>query len=158
MSQLLAGIRVLELASGVSGPYLGKLFADHGADVIKVEPPSGDPARRHGPWGASATPPHGADSLEQSPLFLHLNTNKRSVIADIGRDAPSADDIELVRALAASSDIVIEAFPPGHLDHVGLGYEALRSLRPGIVLTSITPFGQSGPYAQAGYRGSDIVT
>ena len=158
VSQLLAGIRVLELASGISGPYLGKLFADHGADVIKVEPPSGDPARHHGPWGEAATPPHGADSLEQSPLFLHLNTNKRSVIADVGSDAPSADDIEFVRALVAESDIVIEAFPPGHLDHVGLGYEVLRGLRPGIVLTSITPFGQTGPYAQAGYRGSDIVT
>ena len=158
MSQLFAGIRVLELASGISGPYLGKLFADHGADVIKVEPPGGDPSRRHGPWGEAATTTHGADSLERSPLFLHLNTNKRSVIADVGSDAPSADDIELVRALAASSDIVIEAFPPGHLDHIGLGYEVLRSLRPGIVLTSITPFGQTGPYAEAGYRGSDIVT
>lgn len=158
MSQLLAGIRVLELAVGISGPYLGKLFADHGADVIKVEPPSGDPARRHGPWGSGATPPQGADSLERSPLFLHLNTNKRSVIADIGSDAPSADDIEFVRALVAESDIVIEAFAPGHLDAVGLGYDAMCGLRPGIVLTSITPFGQTGPYAEVGYRGSDIVT
>ncbi len=158
MSQLLTGIRVLELASGISGPYLGKLFADHGADVIKVEPPSGDPARRHGPWGEGATAPHGAGSLERSPLFLHLNTNKRSVVADIGSNAPSADDIEFVRALAAESDIVIEAFPPGHLDAVGLGYDAMCGLRPGIVLTSITPFGQTGPYTEAGYCGSDIVT
>ncbi|WP_419838234.1 CaiB/BaiF CoA transferase family protein [Candidatus Poriferisodalis sp.] len=167
MSQLLAGVRVLELATGISGPYLGKLFADHGADVIKVEPSGGDPARRHGPWGDSATPPQGADSLEQSPLFLHLNTNKRSVIADIGRPAPaphnrapspSADDIELVRAMIAASDIVVEAFPAGHLDSIGLGYDVMCTLRPGIVLTSITPFGQAGPYADAGYRGSDIVT
>jgi crotonobetainyl-CoA:carnitine CoA-transferase CaiB-like acyl-CoA transferase len=158
VSQLLAGIRVLELASGISGPYLGKLFADHGADVVKVEPPGGDPARRHGPWGEAATPPNGASSLERSPLFLHLNTNKRSVIADVGTAEPSPDDIEFVRSLAAASDIVIEAFPPGHLDRVGLGYESLASLRPGIVLTSITPFGQSGPYAEAGYCGSDIVT
>ncbi len=158
MSQLLAGIRVLELASGISGPYLGKLFADHGADVIKVEPPSGDPARRHGPWGEAATPPNGAGGLELSPLFLHLNTNKRSVIADIGSDAPSVEDTEFVRSLVAESDIVIEAFAPGHLDAVGLGYDTLCGLRPGIVLTSITPFGQTGPYAEAGYRGSDIVT
>ncbi len=158
MSQLLASIQVLELASGISGPYLGKLFADHGADVIKVEPPGGDPSRRHGPWGENATPPQGTDSSERSPLFLHLNTNKRSVIADVGSDAPNTDDIELVRSLAAESDIVIEDFPPGHLEAVGLGYEVLRSLRPGIVLTSITPFGQTGPYAEAGYRGSDIVT
>ena len=158
MSQLLAGIQVLELASGISGPYLGKLFADHGADVIKVEPPGGDPSRRHGPWGENATPPQGTDSSERSPLFLHLNTNKRSVIADVGSDAPNTDDIEFVRSLAAESDIVIEDFPPGHLEAVGLGYEVLRSLRPGIVLTSITPFGQTGPYAEAGYRGSDIVT
>ncbi|WP_420436671.1 CaiB/BaiF CoA transferase family protein [Candidatus Poriferisodalis sp.] len=158
MSQLLAGIRVLELATGVSGPYLGKLFADHGADVIKVESPGGDPARRHGPWGDSATAPQGADSLERSPLFLHLNTNKRSVVADIGSPSPSADDIEFVGSLAAESDIVVEAFPPGHLDSIGLGYEVMCTLRPGIVLTSITPFGQAGPYADAGYRGSDIVT
>ncbi len=158
MSQLLAGIRVLELASGISGPFLGKLFADHGADVIKVEPPGGDPARRHGPWGENATPPQGTDSSERSPLFLHLNTNKRSVIADIGSGSPNAGDIEFVRSLVAESDIVIEAFAPGHLDAVGLGYDAMCGLRPGIVLTSITPFGQAGPYAVAGYRGSDIVT
>ena len=158
MSQLLAGIRVLELATGVSGPYLGKLFADHGADVIKVESPGGDPARRHGPWGDSATAPQGADSLERSPLFLHLNTNKRSVIADIGSPSPGADDIEFVRALIAKSDIVVEAFPAGHLDSIGLGYDVMCALRPGIVVTSITPFGQAGPYADAGYRGSDIVT
>ena len=158
MSQLLAGIRVLELSSGISGPYLGKLFADHGADVIKVEPPSGDPARRHGPWGEGATPPQGADSLERSPLYLHLNTNKRSVTADVGTAEPSADDLEFVRSLAAGSDIVIESFGVGHLDSIGLGYKSLTGLNPGIVLTSITPFGQTGPYAEAGYRGSDIVT
>ncbi len=212
MSQLLTGIRVLELATGISGPYLGKLFADNGAEVIKVEPSGGDSARRHGPWGGNTTPApethseqpaHSTDSadnadnashadginradqsdrrgqaqqtdqnktdqkqfergtgqqIEQSPLFLHLNTNKRSVIADVGADEPSTDDLEFVRSLAATCDIVIEAFPPGHLDRVGLGYETLRQLRPGIVLTSITPFGQSGPYALAGYRGSDIVT
>ena len=158
MSQLLAGIRVLELATGISGPYLGKLFADHGADVTKVEPPSGDPARAHGPWGDAASPPADADSRERSPLFLHLNTNKRSVIADIGSQTPSADDIEFVRALVAESDIVVEAFPAGHLDSIGLGCDVMCALRPGIVLTSITPFGQAGPYADAGYRGSDIVT
>ena len=158
MSQLLAGIRVLELASGISGPYLGKLFADHGADVIKAEPPAGDPARLHGPWGDSDSPPPDAGAAEQSPLFLHLNTNKRSVVADIGSAAPSADDLGFIRSLASTSDIVIEDFAPGHLDSIGLGYEALAALRPGIVLTSITPFGQSGPYAEAGYRGSDIVT
>jgi len=158
VSQLLAGIRVLELATGISGPYLGKLFADHGAEVTKVEPPSGDPARAHGPWGDAASPPADADSRERSPLFLHLNTNKRSVIADIGSPTPSANDIKFVRALVAESDIVVEAFPAGHLDSIGLGYDVMCTLRPGIVLTSITPFGQTGPYADAGYRGSDIVT
>ena len=158
MSQLLAGIRVLELATGISGPYMGKLFADHGADVVKVEPPSGDPARRHGPWGDAATSPGNADAAERAPLFLHLNTNKRSVIADIGTAEPGTEDLEFVRSLASASDIVIEAFPPGHLDRIGLGYEELCARRPGVVLTSITPFGQSGPYAEAGYRGSDIVT
>ena len=157
MSQLLAGIRVLELATGISGPYLGKLFADHGADVTKVEPSGGDPARRHGPWGRSGMP-SGADSLERSPLFLHLNTNKRSVIADLGVPSPSTDDVDFVRSLVADSDIVIESFAPGYLDAIGLGYDTMCGLRPGIVLSSITPFGQSGPYAEAGYQGSDIVT
>ena len=158
MSQLLAGIRVLELATGISGPYLGKLFADHGADVIKVEPPGGDAARLHGPWGDGESLPHDADSLERSPLFLHLNTNKRSVVADPGSPSPSANDLEFVQALVAESDIVIESFAPGHLNTVGLSYDTMCRLRPGIVLTSITPFGQTGSYAEAGYRGSDIVT
>ncbi|MEL6985957.1 MAG: CoA transferase, partial [Actinomycetota bacterium] len=94
MDQPLQGIRVVELATGVPGPYAGKLLADYGAGVVKVEPPGGDPARREG-----ARPGERPD-LDASPLFLHLNTNKRSVVADL--DQPSG--IELVRGLITRAD------------------------------------------------------
>ncbi|MGF1595439.1 MAG: CaiB/BaiF CoA transferase family protein [Acidimicrobiales bacterium] len=146
MSQPLEGIRVLELATDVAGPFAGKLLADFGADVIKVEPPGGDPARAHGPF------PDDEPHPEQSALFLQLNTNKRSLVADL--DAPA--DRELVARLAAGVDVVIESFAPGRLDELGLGYDTLRTTNPSIVVTSVTPFGQSGPYAN--HVGADIVT
>ena len=87
MAQPLAGVRVLELATDIAGPFAGKLLADFGADVIKVEPPGGDPARRHGPFPADVDD----EDLEQSAVFLHLNANKRSVVADPETDGgPSA--------------------------------------------------------------------
>ncbi|MEL7158103.1 MAG: CoA transferase, partial [Actinomycetota bacterium] len=93
LPQPLAGLRVVELATGIAGPYAGKLLADYGAEVVKVEPPTGDESRREGTrFGPRPAP-------EASPLFLHLNTNKRSVVADLG----SVSDRELVRALAAES-------------------------------------------------------
>ena len=146
MSQPLDGVRVLELATDVAGPFAGKLFADFGADVIKIEPPGGDPARLHGPF------PDDVAHIEQSALFLQLNTNKRSVVADL--DDPA--DRDLVAELAANSDVVIESFAPGRLDELGLGFDALLDRNPSTVLTSVTPFGQDGPYAN--YVGADIVT
>ncbi|MEZ5407053.1 MAG: CoA transferase [Acidimicrobiales bacterium] len=137
--QPLTGLRVLELATGVAGPFTGKLFADFGADVVKVEPPGGDPTR------------HRSDDPERSPLFLHLNANKRSLVAD----PATADGADLVRALAATVDLVIESFQPGQLARWGLGPDELRALRPGLVVTSVTPFGQTGPHAQ--WVGEEIV-
>ena len=137
---------MLELATDVAGPFAGKLFADFGAEVIKVEPPGGDPARQHGPF------PHDEPHLEQSALFLHLNTNKRSIVADLD----DADDRQLIAELAAGCDIVIESYAPGHLASIGLGFDDLVARNPKTVLTSITPFGQDGPYAD--YVGADIVT
>jgi len=146
--QPLAGVRVIELATGVAGCYAGKLLADFGADVIKVEPPGGDVVRHWGPFP-------GDDPVvalpEQGALHLHLNTNKRSIVADLDRP----DDRVLVARLAAGADIVLESFAPGRLDAWGLGWEALRAANPALVLTSITPFGQDGPYAS--WRGSEIV-
>ena len=136
MGQVLEGVRVLELAQGVAGPYCGKIFADFGAEVVKVELPGvGDVSRSFGPF------PDGATDPEQSAAFLHLNTNKRSITADLS----TPDDADLVRRLAARSDIVIESYSPGKLDAWGLGFDALRAAQPKIVLTSVTPFGQSGP-------------
>ena len=143
--QPLAGVRVLELAQGVQGPYAGKLLADFGADVIKAEPPGGDVARAVGPF------PDDRPDPEQSALFLHLNTNKRSIVLDPADDAGR----ELLRRLVADVDVVIESYAPGTLDGWGLGFEALRALRPALVLTSVTPFGQDGPYA--GYEMEEIV-
>jgi len=151
MAQPLAGVRVLELATDIAGPFAGKLLADFGADVVKVEPPGGDPARLHGPFPLDADGDEAPDP-EQSALFLHLNANKRSVVADL--DTPA--DQQLVADLAARSDVVIESFPPGYLDERGLGYENLTEATPNLVVTSVTPFGQTGPYAH--YVAADIVT
>ncbi len=149
MTQPLEGLRVLELATGVAGPYAGKLLADFGADVVKIEPPEGDPARRHGPF------PSGVDATqaqETGALFLHLNTNKRSVVADVetegGRD--------LVLSLVDGVDLVIESFEPTRAQAFGLDGASLLARRPDLVVASLTPFGQDGPYAA--YRGADIVT
>ncbi len=143
--QPLHGIRVIELATGVSGPYAGKLLADYGAEVIKVEPPGGDPSRHEG-----ASPGDRPDP-EASPLFLHLNTNKRSIVADLEHP----DGVDLVRRLVATADVVIESETPGRLTAVGLGADRLRDGNPGLVVTSVTPFGQTGPLA--GEAGGDLV-
>ncbi|HEX5365523.1 MAG TPA: CoA transferase [Acidimicrobiales bacterium] len=143
--QPLDGIRVLELAQGVQGPYCGKLLADFGADVVKAEPPAGDVARRQGPFPTAEPDP------EQSALFLHCNTNKRGVTLDPA--TPGGRD--LVRRLVRHADVVIESEAPGTLARWGLGEEVLRSVNPRLVLTSVTPFGQDGPYA--GYKGEEIV-
>ncbi|MDA3039038.1 MAG: CoA transferase [Actinomycetota bacterium] len=147
--QPLHGVRVIELATGVAGCYVGKLLADLGADVVKVEPPDGDIVRRWGPFPGEDP---AVEVREQGALHLHLNTNKRSVVVDLGAD----DDRALVAALASDADIVIESFTPGRLDALGLGWNTLRSANPALVLTSISPFGQDGPYAA--YRGSEIVS
>jgi len=143
--QPLAGLRVAELATGVAGPYAAKLLADFGADVVKVEPPGGDPARREG-----ARPGPRPDP-ERSPLFLHLNANKRSVVADLA----TPEGAELVRALAARADLVIESHTPGALDALGLGPDTLRAANPRLVVASVTPYGQTGPYA--GLPGNDLT-
>ncbi|HEX4979219.1 MAG TPA: CoA transferase [Acidimicrobiales bacterium] len=145
MDQPLEGIRVLELAEGVSGPYCGKLLADFGAEVVKAEHPSGDVSRRMGPFPGDSPDP------EQSALFLHLNTNKRGITLD----PSTSEGREVVRRFASDFDVVIDGHQPGVLEGWGLGYESLRSANPRLVLTSITPFGQTGPYAS--YVGEEIV-
>ena len=144
-------MRVLELATGVAGPFAGKLLADFGADVVKVEPPGGDESRSHGPFpeALELRSAHDPERRENSALFLHLNANKRSIVLDLDR----VDDQDLVRRLAVDSDVIIESCPPGFLASRGLDYSQLAQLNPDVVLVSVTPFGQDGPYAPICGRG-----
>lgn len=130
MSHTLEGIRVVEMASYVTGPFASVLLADLGADVIKVEPPGqGDPFRG---WG---------DNL-YSATFCSLNRNKKSITLDIRRD----EGREVFLKLASTADILIENFRPGTMKRRGLGYEEIHGLNPKIVYCSISGFGQEGPY------------
>lgn len=141
----LAGVRVLDLTQGVAGPHATKLLADYGAAVTKLEPPGGDRARTEGPFPGDRPDP------EASAAFLWLNTNKRSAIADLDVHADAA----LARRLIAGSDVVVEDGAPGQLAGRGLDLIAARAARPALVVCSITPFGQDGPYAQL--PASDLV-
>jgi crotonobetainyl-CoA:carnitine CoA-transferase CaiB-like acyl-CoA transferase len=133
----LAGIRVLELGSSVAGPFCGRLFADFGAEVVKVELAEGDPVRGMG------------KRLEGKSLYAaSIFRNKRLVSIDM----KTPRGRELVAALAEKSDVIVENFRPGTLERLGLGYDALSASNPGLVLVRISGFGQTGPYSQrAGY-------
>jgi formyl-CoA transferase/CoA:oxalate CoA-transferase len=134
----MAAVTVLDLSEWVAGPYCTKLFADFGARVIKVERPDGDPCRRMGPFRGDAP------NMEAGGLFLHLNTNKDGIVVDLDRP----EGIEIVRRLAAIADVVVESFPPGFMEYRGVGAAALLEAKPDLVVTSITGFGQSGPYRE----------
>jgi len=139
-------LKVIEYATMVSGPMCGKLFADMGAEVIKIEPPGlGDEARSHPPFPADLPHP------EKSGFFLYLNTSKKSVTLD----PATASGAEIFKRLVRDADILIENHPPGHMESLGFGYEALHALNPRLIVTSVTPFGQSGPYAA--WKGSDLI-
>jgi benzylsuccinate CoA-transferase BbsE subunit len=139
----LGGRRVLELADE-KGVYCGKLLADMGADVIKIERPGGD-ATRH-------IPPLWQSQPDRSLFFSYMNTSKRGVTLDLTH----LDGQGLFKKLARTADIVVETFPPGYLDALGLGYETLRAANPGLVLTSVTGFGQTGPHRS--FKSSDLVS
>jgi len=161
-SGLLAPYRVLEIYGPEAALY-GKVFADLGARVTKVEPPGGDPSRGLAPfalyparpgqgshavgWPSPGEGPHSGGSL----FWLAYNTGKESITLDITRGEGQA----LLKGLAARADFLAEAFPPGYLDSLGLGYEALAEVNPRLIMASITPFGQEGPYAR--YKGPDLV-
>ena len=145
MTGSLADIRVIDLTRDVAGPYASLLLADQGADVIKLEPPGGDPSRRFGPF------PRDEPHPERSGLFLHLNRNKHSVVVD----PASREGAETIRALAAQAHVILEDYAPGSAAAWGWGWPALRAANPALVMTSITPFGQTGPYRD--YRGSELT-
>ncbi len=136
-SQVFSGVRVIDLSRWVSGEFATKLFADFGADVVKVEKPGdGSFTRRWGPF------PDDRPDPECSALFLHLNTNKRSIALDLTKAA----DRELLLSLVERADAVVESFRPGQLEKLGLGPDVLLARNPQLVLTRISPFGQDGPY------------
>jgi crotonobetainyl-CoA:carnitine CoA-transferase CaiB-like acyl-CoA transferase len=139
-------LKVVEYAGMVSGPMCGKLFADMGAEVVKIEPPGlGDEARSHPPFPADLPHP------EKSGLFLYLNTSKKSLTLD----PATASGAEIFKRVVRDADILIENHQPGCMESIGLGYAVLHALNPRLIVTSVTPFGQSGPYA--GWKGSDLI-
>jgi crotonobetainyl-CoA:carnitine CoA-transferase CaiB-like acyl-CoA transferase len=141
---MLEGCRALDLTDE-KGFLCGKILADLGMDVIKVERPGGDPSRRLGPfWNDQADP-------EKSLYWFAYNSDKRGITLDI----ESKDGKRIFEELVRKSDVVIESFKPGYLDKLGLGYAALSGIKKEIIVTSITPFGQTGPYSS--YEASDIV-
>lgn len=140
----LGGLRVVDL-SGMAGQYCGKMFADLGADVILVEPPGGSPIRREGPFLNNRI------HLETSLTFSYFNTGKRGVVVD----PDSAAGQEVLRKLIGTADLVIETEKPGAMKARKLDFDTLVHRFPHIVVTSITPFGQTGPYAD--YESEDIV-
>jgi CoA:oxalate CoA-transferase len=142
----LGDVCVLDLTEDIAGPFCTKLLVGLGAEVIKVERPGlGDVSRGAGPFPGTAPHP------EQSALFLYLNTGKKSITLDVATRTGAA----MLRSLAQECDILVESFPPGYLDRLELGYAALERLNPGLIYTSVTPFGQSGPYREL--KGSELI-
>jgi len=141
----LEGVRVVEYATMVSGPYCGKLLGDMGADVIKVEPSAGDPSRRSGPF------PDEAKHPEQSALFLFNNTSKRGVVLDV----TTREGRALLEKLLAWAEVFIDNHPRSYLEDMGLGWEVLHRMNPGLVYVSITPYGRTGPRADV--KGDELT-
>ena len=141
----LEGVRVLDLTHHIAGPYCTKLLADFGADVTKVERPDGDPGRRMPPFF------HDEPETEKSLLFLYLNTSKRSITLNLKSQGGQA----IVKELVRDSDVLVENFSPRVMPSLGLDYGALREINPGLVMASISNFGQTGPYRD--YKASEIV-
>ncbi|MHB8575209.1 MAG: CaiB/BaiF CoA transferase family protein [Dehalococcoidia bacterium] len=136
---------VLDLTQHIAGPYATRLLAGFGADVIKIERPQGDPARRLGPFK------DGDPSPEKSGLFFYLNCDKRSVVLDLKTQAGKAE----LAKLTTMADLVVESFRPGVLDRLGCGWEFLHAIKPSLPLVSISNFGQTGPYRD--YRLTELV-
>lgn len=141
---MFSGYRILDLTDE-KGQLCARILGDLGADVIKLEPPGGDSARRIGPFVEDDPHP------EKSLYWFAYNTNKRSITLNL----ETADGRQLFHRLVETADAVVESFSPGYLPRLGLGYEALAGIQPGLVMLSITPFGQTGP--DAGAPASDLI-
>ena len=137
----LAGMKVVELAHIMAGPVCGLMLADMGADVIKVEKPSGDDTRRF-------LPP---DIGGESAAYLMMNRNKRGIALDLKQP----EGVAALKRLLKDADVVIENYRMGTMEKLGIGYEALRAVNPGLIYCEISGFGRTGPYAQRG--GFDLI-
>jgi benzylsuccinate CoA-transferase BbsE subunit len=138
------GLRVLELADE-KGQWCGKQMADMGADVIKIEPPGGEAARNVGPFYQDIP------NKERSLYFWHYNTSKRGITLDLETE----DGRRLFRKMAEKADVILETFSPGYMAALGLGYEELKKDNPRLIMCSLTPFGQTGPWKD--YQTSDLL-
>ncbi len=141
---MLSGYHIIDLSDD-KGLFCGKLLADLGAEVVKVERPGGDPARMIGPF--LQDDPHPDKSL----FWFAFCQGKKGITLNL--EEPRGQ--ELLKRLVAKADALVESFPPGYLDSLGLGYDALREVNPSLVFASVTPFGTTGPYSS--YKGPDIV-
>lgn len=137
--------RVLDLTNE-RGFFCGRILADLGADVIKVEPPSGDPSRQIGPFYQDIP------EQDKSLYWFAYNANKRGITLELRAD----EGKDLFERLLKGADVIIESFPPGYMEKMGLGYQALSKINPRVIMTSISPFGQTGPYKD--YKASDITS
>ena len=141
----LSGVKVLDLSEDIAGSFCARLLADYGADVLKIEPPGGAALRQLGPFF------HDDPHPDKSLFFLALNLNKKGASLNL----ETATGAAILKRLIPHVDVVVESFQPGFLAALGLGYADLAALNPGLTMTSITPFGQDGPYSQ--YLGEEIV-
>lgn len=145
VDQALSDVRILDLAYDIAGPFCTRLFADYGAEVVKIENPAGgDPVRQKGRL------PNDVPHPEKSGVFLHLNMNKKSITLDLS----TLSGQSILKRLVKDTDIVVENYPPGSLDSWGLSYNELARINPRLVATSITPFGQYGPYRD--YKAQEL--
>ena len=144
MEGFLQGYRVLDLTDE-RGHLCGRILGDMGADVIKIEPPGGDPARNRGPFY------HDEPHPEKGLYWFFANANKRGITLNL----KTIDGREIFRQLVKGADVIIESFRPAYIEELGLDYPSLTRIKPDIILSSITPFGQDGPYAH--YRVTDLV-
>jgi len=144
--QALKGVRVLDLTHYIVGPFATRWLAGNGADVIKIERPNGgDPARRLGPFFRDEVQP------EKSGLFLFLNIGKRGVTLNLKHDL----GVSIFKELVKTADIVVESFKPGVMARLGLDHETLDKINPKLIMTSISNFGQTGPYRD--YKTSELI-
>ena len=141
----LTGLKVLDLSEDIAGSFCTRLLADYGADVLKLEPPGGSQLRRMGPFF------HDDPHPEKSLFFLVLNLNKKGATLNLKTSTGQS----ILKELAQRVDVIVESYRPGYLASLGLGYDDLHTLNPSLVMTSITPFGQEGPYSQ--FQGEEIV-